>query len=219
MNKDILVKIALILDNSDLYNYGLLSKRFNTSILNNEIFWMNKLNNVYGLNISKFDTTWKKMYKYFTLAKPNDILMYAINNSDIDLIKLSFLGRPNFLEIYDEISVCSEKLKTIKNLLAQATIKYMEEIVCKNEDEVILLYPVIIDVLQILNVDNIYKIYVFLYDNFLPKHYSMNVSSRSIQLSIDQLERLTDINPEIFAPIYEKRMPELLSLLSIQASK
>ena len=219
MNKDILVKIALILDNSDLYNYGLLSKRFNTAILNNEIFWMNKLNNVYGLNISKFDTTWKKMYKYFTLAKPNDILMYAINNSDIDLIKLSFLGRPNFLDIYDEISVCPEKLKTIKNLLAEATIKYMEEIVCKNEDEVILLYPVIIDVLQILNVDNIYKIYVFLYDKFLPKHYSMNVSSRSIQLSIDQLERLTDINPEIFAPIYERRMPELQSLLSISVSK
>ena len=104
--KDILIKIALYFDLSDIINLCLTSKIINERVGLNQMFWMKKLSNdynifnkdipkIYILNNGRYD--YKKYYLYIDYIdymlkkypKCNDLLYFASKKGNLDLLKMS----------------------------------------------------------------------------------------------------------------------------------
>ena len=86
MNKlppDIIMKIGLNLELSDLTNLCRLSSRFNKIICNNDIFWMNKFHKDIGYH----KPTWKNFYTRIINSSPYELMFEGILTGNLFLVK------------------------------------------------------------------------------------------------------------------------------------
>lgn len=83
LNKDILIYLAFYMDMPTLLNYCLVSKRFNSLVCGNNMFWKNKLNKDYPSTIDKFSNNSNFKDIYISLInRTKNYYQYVIDTED-----------------------------------------------------------------------------------------------------------------------------------------
>ena len=84
LHKDLLSKLSLELNLSDISELSKVNKRFNNLIID-DIFWMNKFYHDYG-HYPKTLKSWNDFYKFVTITEPNDLVWIGVNKNILSYV-------------------------------------------------------------------------------------------------------------------------------------
>lgn len=236
--RDMIIQLALEYDLSTIMNFCRTSKRMNTIICDNNIFWINKLNKDFNIQVQDIEN-----FKNFVLN--DQLLPDGVKSKELNIhTKQEKFAKEYYIELsiwindYPDINkllfdaIQNDRLDLVKIALDRgANINHIDDNMTPLIKAVIWdKYQIADYILKRIGVDNFLsniskilsyiamstvpynnksKLFIFMYDEIFPRIYHLEKYKRFWATAVERLEAHRNILPEL----YDRRINELEALI------
>lgn len=203
LSKDIINEISLKCELQDIFNLLLSCKYFNSKI-DNDIFWINKLDKDYKISFTQSELVPKKYYlQIYSLLKNNSddftrVLNYGFRHNRKDIIKICIYKNAIYADLYYFNFQYFNVLKDLDEKLI--------DILFNQEDKALKNLKIILDLIGYQTRYEKIQIVYYLYDIILPKISLVVDNKRFWKTILSKFREFYNDSPEYFNDLYNEKI-------------